>query len=78
MGRPTNSEPSWHAWLAHNNLAPPLYGGRTQPCYPAGLSNGADFSPEFGRRDDGLWQDRLHDFITVHTGITVPRHDYLA
>jgi hypothetical protein len=74
----TNADASWHAWLPHNNLAPPLYGGRAEPCYPAALGNGADFSPEFGRSDDGLWQDRLHDFIKLHTGISVPRQDYLG
>lgn len=74
----TSSDAAWHAWLPHNNLAPPLYGGRAQPCYPASLSNGADFSPGFGRQDDGLWQDRLHDFIKTHTGVTVPRHAYLG
>jgi hypothetical protein len=74
----TNADAAWHAWLPHNNLAPPLYGGRAEPCYPAALGNGADFSPEFGRSDDGLWQDRLHDFIKIHTGISVPRHDYLG
>jgi hypothetical protein len=73
-----NADPSWHAWLPHNNLAPPLYGGRAEPSYPASLANGADFSPEFGRRDDGLWQDGLHDFIKTHTGISVQRHDYLG
>jgi hypothetical protein len=74
----TTSDATWHAWLPHNNLAPPLYGGRTQPCYPASLSNGADFTPGFGRHDDGLWQDRLHDFIKTHTGVSVPRHAYLT
>jgi EH_Signature domain len=74
----TNNEGAWHAWLPHNNLAPPLYGGRAEPCYPASLANGADFSPEFGRRDDRLWQDGLHDFIKAHTGISVPRHAYLG
>jgi hypothetical protein len=74
----SNGDAAWHAWLPHNNLAPPLYGGRTQPCYPAALSNGADFSPGFGRQDDGLWQDGLHDFIKTHTGVSVPRHDYLS
>jgi hypothetical protein len=74
----TNSDAAWHAWLPHNNLAPPLYGGRTQPCYPASLSNGADFTPGFGRHDDGLWQDRLHDFIKTHTGVSVRRDNYLT
>jgi hypothetical protein len=74
----TSNEASWHAWLPHNNLAPPLYGGRAQPCFPAALSNGADFSPAYSRKNDGLWQDNLHDFIELHTGISVPRHDYLS
>jgi hypothetical protein len=73
-----SGDATWHAWLPHNRLAPPLYGGRSEPCYPAALSNGADFSPGFGRQDDGLWQDRLHDFIKLHTGITVGRHEYLG
>jgi hypothetical protein len=38
---------------------------------------GADFSPSFSLADDGLWQDRLHDFIEVRTGIRIPRHVYL-
>jgi hypothetical protein len=74
----TNSEASWHAWLPRNNLAPPLYGGQTQPCFPAALGNGADFSPAYSRQNDGLWQDALHDFIKVHTGLSISRHDYLT
>jgi hypothetical protein len=73
----TNDDKSWRAWLPHNDLAPPLYGGRSPPIYPAALSMGADFSPSFSLADDGLWQDRLHDFIEVRTGIRIPRHVYL-
>ena len=54
----TTSDATWHAWLPHNNLAPPLYGGRTEPCYPASLSNGADFTPGFGRREHRGGRDR--------------------
>ena len=73
----TSGEGSWHAWRSGNNLAPPLFGGRTQPCFAVALSNGADFSPNYSRMDDGLWQDRLHDFIKAQTGLAIPRHDYL-
>jgi hypothetical protein len=74
----TNDDKSWRAWLPRNELAPPIYGGRSPPIYPAGLSMGADFSPNFSLADDGLWQDRLHDFIDDRVGLQVPRHAYLA
>jgi hypothetical protein len=73
-----SGEASWRAWLPRNNLAPPLYGGQTQPCFPAALGNGADFSPAYSRQNDGLWQDALHDFIKIHTGLSIPRNDYLT
>lgn len=72
----TNDEKSWRTWLPGNDLAPPLYGGRPHPLYPAALSIGADFSPNFSRADDGLWQDRLHDFLEARTGIHVQRNAY--
>lgn len=74
----TNDDKAWRAWLPRNDLAPPLYGGRSPPIYPAGLTMGADFSPNFSLADDGLWQDRLHDFIDARTGLQIPRHAYLA
>lgn len=74
----TNDDKAWRAWLPRNDLAPPLYGGRSPPIYPAGLTMGADFSPNFSLADDGLWQDRLHDFIDARTGLRIPRHAYLA
>ncbi|MDB5410227.1 MAG: hypothetical protein JWL84_5139 [Rhodospirillales bacterium] len=71
-------EAAWRVWLPLNHLAPEPYCGASQPCFPTALTNGADFSSSYSRKDDGAWQDRLHDFIKARTGLTVSRDVYLA
>jgi hypothetical protein len=42
------------------------------------LTNVADFSSSYSRKEDGSWQDRLHDFIQERTGLSIARDSYLA
>jgi hypothetical protein len=74
----SSDEAAWRVWAPHNNLAPLPSCGKAQPCFPAALSNGADFSSGYRSKDGGSWQDRLHDFIKARTGLTVSRDVYLA
>ncbi len=73
----TSNFDSCQAWLAHSDFAPPLYCDKMKPCWLAALTTGADFSPVYARNGSGSWQDRMHDFIEYHTGLFVPRHEYL-
>lgn len=73
----TSNFDSCQAWLAHSSFAPPLYCDGTKPYWLAALTNGADFSPVYARNGSGSWQDRMHDFIEYHSGLVVPRHEYL-
>jgi hypothetical protein len=73
-----SGDAAWRVWSPLNNLAPQAYCGMTEPCFPAALTNGADFSSSYSRKDEGSWQDRLHDFIAARTGLAVGRDIYLA
>lgn len=74
----TSKFESCQAWLAHSHFAPSLHGDKTKPYWLAALTTGADFSPVYARSGSGSWQDRMHDFIQYHTGLAVPRHEYLT
>jgi hypothetical protein len=73
-----SDEAAWRVWSPNNALAPQQYCGLTQPCFPSALTNGADFSSSYSRKEDGSWQDRLHDFIQERTGLSIARDSYLA
>jgi hypothetical protein len=71
-------ETAWRVWSPLNDLAPQPYCGRAEPCFPAALTTGADFSSSYSRKDDGSWQDRLHDFLRAQTGLSAARDSYLS
>jgi len=73
----TSKFDSCQAWLAHSGFAPSLYCDGTKPYWLAALATGADFSPVYARNGSSSWQDRMHDFIEYHTGLSIPRHEYL-
>ncbi len=60
-----------HVWLPGNELAPRIHHRANEYYLPAGLSTGADFCSGYSCDEADEWQERLHGFITRHTGISL-------